>query len=247
MKKIINENFKQSLVIQQKDSSIEILNNTIDELLEQIYSKTEEIEDIKKYSNEVEQEKLNMQESIILNNKKFKELLKERDKFVAENEELREKLKRAESIEKHRDQLMKVNRRLSKSEEQLQEENEKLKNDYEMIKSFHNEIERENESLFTELVELKKSTVPVHHDVKKPKFRLEDFQGKYVMHCKTLESAKTFCKFMKSGKSPFYTSYLNWDNGYTCFNLNIDDCCSFEHAENHGYTILNFDNFDWEE
>lgn len=188
-KQIINENFKQNLVIQQKDSSIEILNNTIDELLEQIYSKTEELETVKKHNNEVKQEKINMQEDIILNNKKFEELLKERDKFVAENEELK-----------------------------------------------------------AELAELKKSPIPVHHDIKKSKFRLEDFQGKYVMHCKTLESAKTFCEFMKANnKSTLDSSIWNKHKGETCFDVEGFCYGSFEVYENKGYTILDFDNFDWEE
>ena len=89
---------------------------------------------------------------------------------------------------------------------------------------------------------------------KKPKFCLEDYMGKYVMHCDTSEKAEIFCNFLdKSG--------WTWNSGtsykkMTCWeNYNKDTIYYFNHgvynnkknAERIGYTVLEFDDFDWEE
>lgn len=89
---------------------------------------------------------------------------------------------------------------------------------------------------------------------KKPKFRMEDYKGRYVMHCDTEEKAKIFCRYL-------HVNGCNWMNG----NYYIEDihysldeektCYEFESGL-HGnlddykemrFEILEFDDFDWSE
>jgi len=79
------------------------------------------------------------------------------------------------------------------------------------------------------------------------KFNYTDFtNGKYVIHTKTLEEAKLFEKYMRhNGGRPAPSD--NWEVHMedTCFNINA---CGYTHIDwykNNGYTILEFEDFDW--
>lgn len=88
----------------------------------------------------------------------------------------------------------------------------------------------------------------------KPKFRLEYYPGDCVMHCDTEEKAKFFCDFLHNlgtewicGNS--YKDETNWEKYKkdTIYNFNIGSYTYKEYAEDEGYTILEFDDFDWSE
>lgn len=88
----------------------------------------------------------------------------------------------------------------------------------------------------------------------KPKFRLEDYLANYVMHCDTEEKAKIFCDFLDNeGMTWFFGAAYNgetrWENYKkdTVYYFNRGSYCNKEYAEKEGYTILEFDDFDWSE
>ena len=90
-------------------------------------------------------------------------------------------------------------------------------------------------------------------EIKKPKFRLEDYPGDYVMHCDTEEKAKIFCNFLhNAGRSwnagTFYKEKTFWENykENTVYLFNYGKYCNKRYTEDEGYTILKFDDFDWE-
>ena len=81
----------------------------------------------------------------------------------------------------------------------------------------------------------------------KPKFNHVNYMdGRYAMHCKTYEAAKTFERYMKyyGGRSAGASCwYVHMED--TCFNINR---CSYMHKswyENNGAIILEFEDFDW--
>lgn len=84
----------------------------------------------------------------------------------------------------------------------------------------------------------------------KKKFNINDYKGKYVMHCKTEEEAKDFCNYLHSvGKkwSDFkeYIGHTSWGvyARETCYNFN-SGCfgrIAFYLAQN--YTILEWEDF----
>lgn len=89
----------------------------------------------------------------------------------------------------------------------------------------------------------------------KPKFNINDYPGKYVMHCDSIDKAIVFCKYMASvGKL--------WDNGSTYLDNNYYSifCHNTVYEFNCGkilnyvlikgdcnYFILEFDDFCWDE
>lgn len=84
------------------------------------------------------------------------------------------------------------------------------------------------------------------------KFNINDYKGKYVMHCKTEEEAKIFCRYLDSvGKKwasgDSYVSATNWDvyGPDTCYNFNNDSYYQRLYFLAHDYTILEFSDFDW--
>lgn len=86
----------------------------------------------------------------------------------------------------------------------------------------------------------------------KSKFRIEDYKGKYVMRCDTEEKAEVFCKYLNDiGMEWCYgVSYLKGTNWHvykkiTCYSFNEGEYSSFDFYKNEGYTILEFDDFDW--
>lgn len=82
------------------------------------------------------------------------------------------------------------------------------------------------------------------------KFNIEDYKGKYVMHCKTEEEAEIFCKYLysigrtwNSGDSYLSKSYWDTYKESICYNFNEDLCCDKQYYEEEGYTILEMEDF----
>lgn len=83
------------------------------------------------------------------------------------------------------------------------------------------------------------------------KFNIDDYKGKYVMHCKTEEEAEIFCEYLHSIGHKWINdvSYLlenYWDNyeESTCYEFNTDQYCNKEYFERvRGYTILEMEDF----
>ena len=71
------------------------------------------------------------------------------------------------------------------------------------------------------------------------------------MHCDTSEKAKIFCDFLdKSGRTwsngiP-YKERVNFCINGTTYYFNDGTYSSKEYAEENGYTVLEFDDFNWE-
>lgn len=89
---------------------------------------------------------------------------------------------------------------------------------------------------------------------KKIKFNILDYKGMYVMHCDTKDKAITFAEYMKLGSEGIDRI---WDEECenTCFDFNEiqlfgNRIICYGHIELYnkkGYTVLEFDNFDWDE
>lgn len=82
------------------------------------------------------------------------------------------------------------------------------------------------------------------------KFNIDDYKGKYVMHCKTEEEAKTFCKYLhnighmwSSGDSYLSENYWSFYKASTCYNFNTDGYGNKQYYEEEGYTILEMEDF----
>ena len=82
------------------------------------------------------------------------------------------------------------------------------------------------------------------------KFDINNYKGKYVMHCKTDEEAKEFCDYLYSigrtwtgGNS--YKRYTHWkdDTIKTCYNFNEGLYNTIDHYKRIGYTILEWSDF----
>lgn len=86
-----------------------------------------------------------------------------------------------------------------------------------------------------------------HEDFDKPKFRFEDYPGKYVMHCDTKEKAEKFCEIL--GTSHGLDKLWKIYEKNTCYNFN-KEFVGYSYVNfyrNKNYTILEFDDFDWSE
>lgn len=88
----------------------------------------------------------------------------------------------------------------------------------------------------------------------KPKFKLEDYIGKYVMHCNTQENAEVFCNFLDEHDKKWCggVSYkkVRWWHTYeerTCYAFNKGQYADKDLYLSEGYTVLEFDDFDWGE
>lgn len=83
------------------------------------------------------------------------------------------------------------------------------------------------------------------------KFNLNDYKGKYVMHCKTKEEADSFCRFLhqngrKWSSGDSYLEFNCWDvyKIDTVYYFNEGVYCNIEYAKwKEGYTILEWSNF----
>ena len=84
------------------------------------------------------------------------------------------------------------------------------------------------------------------------KFNINNYKGKYAMHCKTEEEAKKFCSYLHSigrtwGTEYSYLDYTHYDfyENETAYAFN-EGCYSPTYFyEEHGYTVLEFSDFDW--
>ena len=82
------------------------------------------------------------------------------------------------------------------------------------------------------------------------KFNIEDYKDKYVMHCKTEEEAKDFCRYLDSVGRKWcsnikYTEKTMWEcyKDETCYNFNIGLVCDKEYYITRKYTILEWSDF----
>lgn len=82
------------------------------------------------------------------------------------------------------------------------------------------------------------------------KFNLNDYQGNYVMHCKTKEEAKSFCRFLHQNGRKWCDGYSylednSWDvyarDAVYCFNEGV--YCNIEYARDINYRILEWSDF----
>ena len=88
----------------------------------------------------------------------------------------------------------------------------------------------------------------------KNKFCIENYSGSFVMHCPTMEAAKIFTKHLHSinkvwcnGESyEDNTCYRNYTYE-TCYNFNSGAYGNISTYIDMGYTILEFDDFYWDE
>lgn len=87
----------------------------------------------------------------------------------------------------------------------------------------------------------------------KQKFNIEDYNKRdYVMHCNTQEKADIFCEYLYSIGKPGCSEDERlearmWDTfkNNTCYNFNTDAYADIYWYKKNGYTILEFDDFDW--
>ena len=82
------------------------------------------------------------------------------------------------------------------------------------------------------------------------KFNIDDYKGKYVMHCKTKEEAEIFCKYLHNigrtwSDGYFYLSESYWytHKELTCYNFNYGTYGGKPYYEEEGYTILEMEDF----
>lgn len=83
------------------------------------------------------------------------------------------------------------------------------------------------------------------------KFKLEYIQANSVLHCDALEKAKVFGKFLKKELNSNY----NVERRYSCYGENTCYCLTgktnilnyspLSFWQKQGYTILEFNNYDW--
>ena len=74
------------------------------------------------------------------------------------------------------------------------------------------------------------------------KFNINDYKGKYVMHCKTEEEAKDFIAYLKTTGWEHEWSLTCYYGKYVCF-FNKGTWCSVDDAINQGYEILEWSDF----
>ena len=74
------------------------------------------------------------------------------------------------------------------------------------------------------------------------KFNINDYKGKYVMHCKTVEEAKNFRDYMESIGQPTLISLDRYYGKYVNF-FNKGTWDTKEYAREQGYTILEWSDF----
>ena len=76
------------------------------------------------------------------------------------------------------------------------------------------------------------------------KFNIDDYKGKYVMHCKTKEEAEDFCGYLDNCNYQ-YTGLDDWEcfKEDTCYNFNYGTYCNLDWYKNSGYTILEWSDY----
>lgn len=74
------------------------------------------------------------------------------------------------------------------------------------------------------------------------KFNIDDYKGRYVMHCKTEEEARDFVDYMRSIDRPITNSlWCLWGDNVSFFNNGT--WSSKYYAKEKGYTILEWSDF----
>lgn len=78
------------------------------------------------------------------------------------------------------------------------------------------------------------------------KFDINDYPGKYVMHCKTEAEAREFCNYVER-YGLYYNYNINSSFGShersTCYNFNFNTYGSKSYYVDKGYTILEWSDF----
>lgn len=86
------------------------------------------------------------------------------------------------------------------------------------------------------------------------KFDIRDYKGRCVMHCKTEDEAKVFCKYLdsigrkwRSGAS--YLLHVGWDayKDQICYDFNSGRHSNKAFYKRKEYKILEFSDFEWDE
>ena len=82
------------------------------------------------------------------------------------------------------------------------------------------------------------------------RFNIDDYKGKYAMHCKTEEEAKDFCNHLdKCGRKwcsdLSYLWHTNWYmyNEDMAYSFNSGEYCHVDYYQANGYTILEWEDF----
>lgn len=82
------------------------------------------------------------------------------------------------------------------------------------------------------------------------KFNIDDYKGKYAMHCKTKEEARDFCNYLHSlgqkwRNGDSYLSNTNWETyrSSTCYDFNSNEYSGKDFFEKYNYTILEWEDF----
>lgn len=86
----------------------------------------------------------------------------------------------------------------------------------------------------------------------KPKFNIDDYPGKYAMHCDSKDKAAMFCKYLdsaglkwSSGRSYLGCNFWTIGKEKTRYLFNDGEYASGICYTERLYTILEFDDFDW--
>ena len=82
------------------------------------------------------------------------------------------------------------------------------------------------------------------------KFNIDNYNGKYAMHCKTPEEAREFCNYMHSlgrrwlnGKSYYNYTFFDYHGPCTVYHFNNDSFGHIFHAKNAGFKVLEWSDF----
>ena len=82
------------------------------------------------------------------------------------------------------------------------------------------------------------------------KFFIDEYKGKYVMHCKTEAEAIDFCKYLHehgrkwvTGRSYLFGSCYDYYEQDTAYNFNEGTYSPIDFFERNGYTILEWSDF----
>jgi len=84
------------------------------------------------------------------------------------------------------------------------------------------------------------------------KFRLEDYEGYFAIHCQTVFEVEIFEEYINKK----FNGNYNLKKRYSCYNENtcyrMQDNKRIAYAPvnfclNHGWQVLEFDDFDWKE
>lgn len=82
------------------------------------------------------------------------------------------------------------------------------------------------------------------------RFNINDYKGKYAMHCKTQEEARSFCDYMHqqgkqwcSGRSYDSDTCWDWYKENMTYSFNEGGYCDIDYYKRHKYTILEWSDF----